>query len=179
MSSIAPSIPISGTPSGSGGGDNLWVLHAPCGCRSGWLARAIPGLGEILDAPMAWQLMPYGRVRVERMHAEGFHWQFETATSAYSGTGDCPHTPLYGSKVLMVPDGFTWAISSVSDTIEHLVPCTDVDMVEYQAFGYAGAKVAPLCSTEASAPWWHATRADPCPDCELCAEDLPTVVPAT
>lgn len=173
MSSIAPSDTIPGTPTDSGG-DSLWVLHAPCGCSYGWAAYDIPGIGPLLTEDMVWDFSPNGEVYKARMRAKGFRWVLLMAEPKNYRTGDCTHGDPFEPDVWITLDGYTWAIAEMTDTVQHLVPVTDVDLVEFYEFGYTGARVAPLCGRDASSPWWRALRADPCLGCEEVARDSTT-----
>lgn len=83
----------SSTRGGTGGGDMVWVLNAPCGCRSGWLAANYPGAQVIPDEKSAWDTSIYSPVRVERMRAEGFVWTLHTASGV--ALDDCEHDPYW------------------------------------------------------------------------------------
>lgn len=169
MREIAPSVPISDS-SFSSGGRLVWVLYAPCGCRYAILSAAIRVAGsELWNECLAWQAACYSQVHEARMHRQGFRWQLEVSGAENSHLSDCSHSSDYQPDIWVVLDGYTWAADSMASPIEHLVPYTDVDQVEFVAFGYSGTQVAPLCSSAMSSPWWKAIGTDPCPDCERLA----------
>lgn len=175
MSTEAPSHPTAGRSASSSGSDELWVLRAPCGCRTGWLVHEYSGREIIPDEAAAWEHSPYGEVRTARMRAEGWRWALEVMardeTSA-AAMGHCPHTPEYHSPASAVPAGYVWAAQSKTSTVDHLIPDCDVHVLEDSAPSYANSNVAPLCSNEVGETWWIAANADPCTDCESAAASL-------
>lgn len=173
MTVLAPGVPSTGLGSPSGGIDMLWVLHAPCDCITGWMATSIPGKGALLDEQDAWEESPYGPVRTSRMRAEGWQWIWEPAETAYAGMRrECPHTPRFLSSAFDLPDGYTWAARTQAAKLEHLVWDWEEDFLRDDPNTYASSDVAPLCSSEATGPWWRVSRADPCPECEREAQKL-------
>lgn len=175
MSTIAPSIPSLGDDLSGGGGDMLWVLHAPCACITGWCVTSLPGHGPLLDEDSVWEVFFYGPVRQRRMRAEGWKFLWEPEDAVYAGMeSDCPHTPRYWSSVLIVPDGYEWAARTKSSTVEHLVRDWQENLLRDEPGHHISDGVAPLCSTEPTGPWWMVARADPCPACEEAAARLGT-----
>lgn len=169
---LVPSLPTTHNDSHSGG-DTVWVLYGPCGCRYGWLSVFGRRGDPILDEEGAWATSAWGAVHQVRMRATGFRWVLEISEPKQFALDDCSHGGNYIGSVWVSLEGHRWVGHTESSSVEHLVPVSDVDMVEYYSFGYFSAAAAPLCSAETRTPWFSVVRADPCAACERVASATP------